>query len=163
MTAGSPEGSRLAQSKSSARGGRLPGGESPRANKKGEAVLKRMFGLIVSFLAAIVLVAIAVANRHDVALVLDPFRPEAPALQLVLPFYMHIIGALIAGVLLGGAATWVTQGRWRRSSRRSLDDAKRWRTEADRLMRERDANLMAGSAGSSKSVSVRPASRRTAA
>ncbi len=122
-----------------------------------------MFGLIVSFLAAIVLVAIAVSNRHAVPLVLDPFRPEAPALQIVLPFYAHIISSLIVGVLLGGAATWVTQGRWRRSSRKSVEDAKRWRTEADRLMRERDAGLMGSTAAGSRTVTLPPASRRTAA
>lgn len=126
-------------------------------------MLKRMFGLIVSFLAAIVLVSIAVANRHSVALVLDPFRPEAPALQIVLPFYAHVIGALITGVLLGGVATWMTQGRWRRSSRKSVEDAKRWRTEADRLMRERDASLMSGNTSSSKTANLPSVSRRTAA
>ena len=126
-------------------------------------MLKRMFGLIVSFLAAIVLVSIAVANRHSVALVLDPFRPEAPALQIVLPFYAHFIGALIAGVLLGGVATWVTQGRWRRSSRKSVEDAKRWRTEADRLMRERDASITSGNTSGSKTANLPSVSRRTAA
>ena len=126
-------------------------------------MLKRMFGLIVSFLAAIVLVSIAVANRHSVALVLDPFRPEAPALQIVLPFYAHFIGALITGVLLGGVATWVTQGRWRRSSRKGVEDAKRWRTEADRLMRERDASVASGNMSGSKTANLPSVSRRTAA
>ena len=125
-----------------------------------------MLGLIASFIAASVVVAIAVANRHSVALVLDPFRPEAPALQIVLPFYAHIIGTLIVGVLLGGLATWVSQGRWRRSSRRSVEDAKRWRSEADRLIRERDAGLMSGLSGQGagpKTSSLPPATRRTAA
>jgi uncharacterized integral membrane protein len=123
-----------------------------------------MFGLIASFLAAIVLVAIAVANRHSVALVLDPFRPESPALQVVLPFYAHIIGTLIAGVLLGGFATWVSQRHWRNSSRKSGEDAKRWRSEADRLVRERDASVL-GSNGStsSKAAALAAPSRRTAA
>ena len=126
-------------------------------------MLKRMFGLIVSFLAAIVLVAIAVANRHSVALVLDPFRPDSPALQIVLPFYAHIIGALILGVLLGGAATWVTQSRWRRSSRKGVEDAKRWRSEADRLIRERDAGLLASGSTSAKTAALPAITRRTAA
>ena len=124
-------------------------------------MLKRMFGLILFFIAAIVLVALAVANRHSVALVLDPFRPEAPALQIVLPFYAHIIGAVIAGVLLGGSATWLSQARWRRSSRKSSDDAKRWRSETDRLIRERDASI--AHAGQTKPVSLSPSPRRTAA
>ncbi|MEQ1576331.1 MAG: hypothetical protein ABL894_01650 [Hyphomicrobium sp.] len=127
-------------------------------------MIRRMLGLVVSFLAAIVLVAIAVSNRHSVALVLDPFRPEAPALQIVLPFYAHIIGALIAGVLLGGVATWITQGRWRKSSRKSVEEAKRWRTEADRLIRERDASIAtAGGPAGTKPVALPSPSRRTAA
>lgn len=126
-------------------------------------MFKRMIGLVLSFLAAIVLVAIAVANRHSVALVLDPFRPEAPALQIVLPFYAHIIGTLITGVLLGGLATWLSQGHWRRSARKHVDDAKRWRSEADRLIRERDAGMMSPSQPGSKTQALPAASRRTAA
>jgi uncharacterized integral membrane protein len=112
-------------------------------------VIRRLIGLIVSFTAAIVLVALAVANRHSAALVLDPFRPEAPALQIVLPFYAHIIGAVILGVLLGGVATWFNQGRWRNASRTSSDDARRWRLEAERLTRERDQSVAAAKANSS--------------
>ena len=124
-------------------------------------MLRRLLGLILSFIAAIVLVAIAVANRHSVALVLDPFRPETPALQIVLPFYAHIIGTLIIGVLLGGVATWFSQRHWRHSSRKSVEDAKRWRTETDRLIRERDATLLG--VGHTKQATLPPASRRSAA
>jgi uncharacterized integral membrane protein len=126
-------------------------------------VLKRVLGLLVSFLGAIVLVALAVANRHSVPLVLDPFRPETPAVQIVLPFYAHIIGTLIAGVLLGGFATWVSQGHWRRSSRKSVEDAKRWRSEADRLIRERDAGLLTSGPASAKTAALPSSTRRTAA
>ncbi len=126
-------------------------------------MLKRMFGLVVTFLAAIVLVALAVANRHSVALVLDPFRPETPAIQIVLPFYAHIIGTLIAGVLLGGFATWMSQGHWRRSSRKSVEDAKRWRSEADRLIRERDAGLLTSGPSSAKTAALPASTRRSAA
>ena len=124
-------------------------------------MLRRLLGLILSFIAAIVLVALAVANRHSVALVLDPFRPESPAVQIVLPFFAHIIGTLIIGVLLGGAATWFSQRHWRRTSRKSVDEAKRWRTETDRLIRERDATLVGN--GHSKQATLPPASRRSAA
>lgn len=128
-------------------------------------MLRRMLGLIASFVAATVLVALAVANRHSVPLVLDPFRPETPAVQVVLPFYAHIIGTLIVGVLLGGFATWFSQRHWRHSSRKGMDDAKRWRTEAERLTRERDANILSASAqpNGSKGTALTTGSRRTAA
>ena len=68
---------------------------------------------------------------------LDPFRPEAPALAVDGPFYVFLFAALIAGVVLGGWATWMSQGHWRKSARHRAQDAVRWRSEADRLARER--------------------------
>ena len=51
---------------------------------------------------AIVLLTLAVANRHGVRLVLDPFRPDEPVLSLVLPFYAYLFGALLIGIVIGG-------------------------------------------------------------
>jgi uncharacterized integral membrane protein len=104
-------------------------------------VLRRILWLLTAFPAAALLITLAVANRHSVRLVLDPFRPEAPVLSLVLPFYGFLFGALLIGVLLGGAAAWLSQGRWRRTARLRSGEAKRWQSEADRLMRERDADV----------------------
>lgn len=106
-------------------------------------MLRRILWLLVAFPAAALLITLAIANRHSVRLVLDPFRPETPVLSLVLPFYGFLFGALLIGVLLGGAATWLSQSRWRRTARVRGSEAKRWQTEADRLMRERDAEVSA--------------------
>jgi len=97
--------------------------------------------LVVAFPVAAILITLAIANRHQVRLVLDPFRPEAPVLALELPFYAWLFGMLIAGVILGGLAVWMTQSKWRRSARSGALDAMRWRAEADRLTRERDRNV----------------------
>ena len=104
-------------------------------------MLKRILWLLTAFPAAALLITLAVANRHSVRLVLDPFRPDAPVLSIVLPFYGFLFGTLLIGVLLGGTATWLSQGRWRRTARLRGGEAKRWQTEADRLMRERDAEV----------------------
>lgn len=104
-------------------------------------MLRRITWILVAFPAAVVLVTLAIANRHAVQLVLDPFRPEQPALSLVLPFYAYLLIALMAGVLLGGAATWITQRHWRRSARVKSHEARRWHAEADRLTRERDGDV----------------------
>lgn len=104
-------------------------------------MLRRALWFLFAVPAAIVLVTIAVANREPVRLVLDPFRPEAPVLSLSLPFYAYLLGALTLGVLLGGVATWMTQGRWRRTARSRSHEAMRWQAEADRLARERDINV----------------------
>ena len=104
-------------------------------------MLKRIVWLLIAFPAAVVLITLAIANRHSVRLVLDPFRPEQPVLSVLLPFYAYLFGALLIGVLVGGLSTWMSQGHWRRSARRNSGDAKRWRAEAERLTRERDAEV----------------------
>jgi hypothetical protein len=104
-------------------------------------VLKRVVRLLIAFPAALLLITLAVANRHLVRLVLDPFRPERPALALEMPFFVYIFAALVAGVVLGSWATWAGQGHWRRSARTQAMHAQRWRSEADRLAREREQGL----------------------
>lgn len=104
-------------------------------------MLKRILWLLTAFPAAALLITLAVANRHSARLVLDPFRPDDPVLSLQLPFYGFLFGALLIGVLLGGTATWLSQGRWRRTARVRSGEAKRWQAEADRLMRERDTEV----------------------
>jgi uncharacterized integral membrane protein len=105
------------------------------------SVLRRILWLLTAFPAAALLITLAVANRHSVRLVLDPFRPETPVLSVVLPFYGFLFGALLIGVILGGTATWLSQSRWRRTARVRTGEAKRWQSEADRLTRERDAEI----------------------
>lgn len=102
-------------------------------------MLRRIVWLMLALPAALLLVTLAVVNRHEVRLVLDPFRPEAPVLSLAAPFYAYLLAALIIGVVLGGVATWLSQSRWRRSARAQGKAAARWQAEADRLTRERDA------------------------
>ena len=100
-------------------------------------MLRRIIWFAVGIPAAILLLTLAVINRHGVRLVLDPFRPDVPLLSLVLPFYVYLFGMLLAGVVIGGVATWMTQSRWRRAARRSGAEAQRWQAEAGRLNRDR--------------------------
>ncbi|MEQ1715066.1 MAG: LapA family protein [Hyphomicrobium sp.] len=105
-------------------------------------MLRRLVSLMIAFPLGIVLVALAIANRHPVQLILDPFKPEAPALAVELPFYGYLLGALVAGVILGGVATWMGQSRWRRTARVQGQRAQRYEAEADRLAREREADVV---------------------
>jgi uncharacterized integral membrane protein len=100
-------------------------------------MLRRIIWFVVGVPAAVLLVTLAVINRHGVRLALDPFRPEEPLLSLVLPFYVYLVGMLLVGIVIGGVATWTTQARWRRAARRHGADAQRWQAEADRLNRDR--------------------------
>ena len=113
-------------------------------------MLKRIVWLLIGFPVAVALIALAVANRHEAKLVLDPFRPEAPAISLVLPFYAYLLGALLIGVVAGGTAAWLGQSRWRRTARSRTQEAMRWQAEADRLARERDADV-----GRARQIAVR--------
>jgi uncharacterized integral membrane protein len=100
-------------------------------------VLWRASKYLLALPAAVILLTLAVVNRHAVRLVLDPFRPDEPVLFITLPFYAYLLGALLIGVVVGGLGVWVGQGRWRRSARHRGAEAQRWRAEADRLERDR--------------------------
>jgi uncharacterized integral membrane protein len=101
--------------------------------------LARLLRYVLAIPIALVLITLAVINRHDVRLVLDPFRPDHPALALVLPFYAYVLGALIVGVVLGGLAAWIGQSRWRRLARARTVEARRWQVESGRGLAPREA------------------------
>ena len=106
-------------------------------------MFRRVLSLLIGFPLGIILIAIAVSNRQPVDLILDPFRPETPALSIELPFYIYLLAALVLGVVLGGVATWLGQSRWRQTARAHGRRAARWQAEADRLTRERENAAMA--------------------
>nr|WP_319390640.1 LapA family protein [uncultured Cohaesibacter sp.] len=95
-------------------------------------IIKRFLQLIILVPFGIVMISLAVANRHDVKLALDPFSPEQPVLDFTLPLYMVIFGALLVGVFIGGFMAWLKQGRHRKAAREKRYEAQRWRNEADR-------------------------------
>ena len=91
------------------------------------------FLLIVVFVPlAIILVALAVANRELVAFTLDPFNPGNPALTLKLPLFVFLFLALVVGLFIGSAATWMKQGRYRRLARQREQEVRGLRDEAIR-------------------------------
>ena len=104
-------------------------------------MLKRIFSVLIAFPIAIFLVPLAVINRHEVRMVLDPFKPQAPSLAVELPLYIYLFGALLLGVVIGGMAVWMGQGRWRKTARVRAQEVRRWQSEANRLARERDADV----------------------
>ena len=95
-------------------------------------MIKRIVTIIVIVPVAIVLIALAVANRGFVPFTLDPFNPGNPGLTLSLPLFVYLFLALLIGVLIGSAATWLRQGRYRKRARRHADEARALREEAAR-------------------------------
>lgn len=82
---------------------------------------------------AIVVVALAVANREAVRLSFDPFSPDLPAFSMTLPLYVILFAAVALGVVLGGIGTWAGQSSTRRQSRERRREIHRLETETSRL------------------------------
>ena len=101
-------------------------------------MLRKIVFLLIVLPVALALVALTVANRHTVIVSFDPFNPLEPALGLEMPLFLLVFVSLLAGVVVGGIATWITQGPWRKSARDSRAAAHRAAREAADLRREVD-------------------------
>ncbi|MBI3435339.1 MAG: DUF1049 domain-containing protein [Proteobacteria bacterium] len=93
-------------------------------------MIRRIVALVVLLPIAAVAVALAVANRHVVTASFDPLLAGDARYALSLPFYMFAFAFLIAGIVLGGVATWLRQGRWRRAARQARAQVEALRREA---------------------------------
>jgi hypothetical protein len=74
-------------------------------------MIRRFLKTIVIIPVAVVLVALAIANRQPVTVSFDPFDSSDPDLAVTVPFYLVGFTILIAGVVLGGIAAWLKQGK----------------------------------------------------
>ena len=87
---------------------------------------------------ALTAVAFAVANRQGVTVSFDPFSSDVPAFALSGPLFVVVILVVVTGVLIGGVATWLGQGRYRRAARIARREADDLRTEVARLKADLD-------------------------
>src|SRR5262245_6818262 len=83
---------------------------------------------------ALVLITLAVVNRTETTLILDPFGGRSYALQA--PFFLFLLVAFALGLIVGGIATWFRQGKWRRTAREGARERRELRQQTDRLERE---------------------------
>jgi uncharacterized integral membrane protein len=95
--------------------------------------MRRFLSLLILLPLAIVIIALSVANRAPVSLSLDPFDAAAPVISVRAPLFVFLFLALALGVLIGGVATWLRQGKWRRAARHERHTAERQRQELERL------------------------------
>jgi uncharacterized integral membrane protein len=95
-------------------------------------MVRRLAFLIILLPAAIVLIALAVANRAPVQFTADPFNPGNALLSWQVPLFALLFLALIAGLLIGGLVTWFAQGHYRRLARERKADADRLLSEAQK-------------------------------
>lgn len=80
-------------------------------------MFNRFILVVILLPLAIVLIALAVANREQVAFTLDPFNPGNPALTLHMPLFFLMFATLAVGMVIGSIATWFKQGHYRKLAR----------------------------------------------
>lgn len=81
-------------------------------------MFRKIVSAVIMLPLAIVIVAFAVANRQAITVSFDPFDSVHPAYAATLPLFVIVFALLIAGVVVGGVASWLGQGSRRRSARR---------------------------------------------
>ena len=108
-------------------------------------MLRTLILLLIIVPLAIVFVAFAVANRHDVTLLLDPTRsiaglePDAVTTELASaaiyfqpPLWVALFVAMIVGLVIGWLASVASHVPYRREARRKRREADEWHRRADR-------------------------------
>jgi uncharacterized integral membrane protein len=98
-------------------------------------MLRKVVAAVVLIPLVVVLVAFAVVNRRAVTISFDPFSAASPAYAVTLPLFVAIFSALILGVLVGGFAAWLRQGKWRRTVRRLDADVRLLHQELETIRR----------------------------
>ncbi len=88
--------------------------------------MKRVLKWLLAAPFILLFLAFAVANRQVVSVRFDPFEGDIPGLALSAPLFLVLILSIMFGILIGGVATWLGQGKYRRL-------AKQYRAEADRM------------------------------
>ncbi|MBF0373316.1 MAG: LapA family protein [Alphaproteobacteria bacterium] len=88
----------------------------------------RLLSWIIGLPVAIALVVFAVANRQIVPVDLFPLPIAAE-----LPVYLVVLGALLAGFLMGLLAAWIAGHRHRAKARAEARRAAHLEREVDRL------------------------------
>lgn len=96
----------------------------------------RFLKLLLLVPLAILVLGVAVSNRQPVTVFFHPFSGgEFPELQMTVPVYLLLLLTLAVGVVIGGIATWLEQGKYRAAARRARAEIKRLTSEAARSSR----------------------------
>ena len=115
-------------------------------------MLRKIVFALVLIPLAILIVALAVANREIVTISFDPFSRAEPAFLLRPPLFVLVFILVIAGVIIGGMASWLRQSKWRRAARVREAELRAARGEIDRLRQQ----LAASEAASAPPLALRP-------
>jgi uncharacterized integral membrane protein len=103
-------------------------------------MIRKIVTVLVLLPVTALIAMVAVANRAPVTVAFDPFGTQPPMLSAALPLFLLLLLTLIAGVIVGGIASWMRQAKWRRYARRLAADLKISRAETDALRRQLEAS-----------------------
>ena len=98
-------------------------------------MIRKIVTALILVPLVVVFVTFAVANRQTIQVSFDPFDPAHPAYAVSMPLFALVFVLLIIGVLIGGVATWLRQGKWRRAARRLDAEARELHNEIDEIRR----------------------------
>ncbi len=112
-------------------------------------MIRKALTILILVPFAVVLVALAVANRGPVTISLDPINTGDPVYSIQVPLFLLVLSLVIIGVLIGGFAAWLKQARWRRRARALRAELRRSRDEVSDLKRRaaESAAIVTGAAG----------------
>ena len=102
-------------------------------------MISRLIWIVLLIPAAIILIALSVANRNVVPLTFDPFASANPYLTVSGPLFVFLFASLVVGLIVGSLTTWFAQGKYRRKARQAQTDAEQLKAE----ILKRDAQLRA--------------------
>ncbi|MCX7339179.1 MAG: LapA family protein [Hyphomicrobiales bacterium] len=78
----------------------------------------RFLKLLITLPVMLAIILFAVANRQSIRVSFDPFSTDPPRFFLDMPLFGLALAILALGVLIGGLAVWLSQGRHRKAERR---------------------------------------------
>lgn len=95
--------------------------------------MKAFFKALILVPIALVIVLFSVANRGSVRISLDPFSRDMPTLSYDVPLFAIVLAAVFLGVIVGGVAAWLGQGKHRKAARRNRREVEALRSETQAL------------------------------
>jgi uncharacterized integral membrane protein len=107
------------------------------------ALLRLLKTILICLIGAVV-IGFAVLNRSAVTFVYWPKLLGGAEQSVTLPLSALIMISAIAGVVVGGTATWLRQGAHRRAEREYRREAERLRSEAERLKAMQPSETVSG-------------------
>ena len=111
-------------------------GSIGRHSRREATVIRKAVTALILAPLTVAAVAFAVANRQTIVVSFDPFDRAHPAFAVTLPLFALLLAVLVAGVVIGGVAAWVRQGKWRRAARLAQAQARELNAELDNLKQQ---------------------------